>query len=78
MAAAMDASLAIEPKEMAPNVPSDVVQQDDTGMKEKTTNEKNDVEVETGSVDDAGKSYYSKLSVWLMILFSGLAIGSDG
>lgn len=24
------------------------------------------------------KSYYSKLSVWLMVLFSGLAIGSDG
>lgn len=24
------------------------------------------------------KSYYSKTSVWLMILFSGLAIGSDG
>jgi hypothetical protein len=24
------------------------------------------------------KTYYSKTSVWLMILFSGLAIGSDG
>lgn len=24
------------------------------------------------------KAYYSKTSVWLMILFSGLAIGSDG
>ena len=24
------------------------------------------------------KAYYSRLSVWLMILFSGLAIGSDG
>lgn len=24
------------------------------------------------------KTYYSKLSVWLMILFSGIAIGSDG
>lgn len=34
--------------------------------------------VETGSVDGTSKAYYSKLSVWLMILFSGLAIGSDG
>jgi hypothetical protein len=24
------------------------------------------------------KTYYSKLSIWLMILYSGLAIGSDG
>lgn len=24
------------------------------------------------------KAYYSKLSIWLMVLFSGLAIGSDG
>lgn len=24
------------------------------------------------------KTYYSKQSVWLMVLFSGLAIGSDG
>ncbi|KAL8401036.1 hypothetical protein RB594_001167 [Gaeumannomyces avenae] len=27
---------------------------------------------------EAEKTYFSKLSVWLMILFSGLAIGSDG
>lgn len=27
---------------------------------------------------DEHKSYYSKLSVWLMVLFSGLALGSDG
>lgn len=24
------------------------------------------------------KAYYSSVSVWLMVLFSGLAIGSDG
>lgn len=36
------------------------------------------------TVDDATsyaepqKTYYSKQSVWLMVLFSGLAIGSDG
>lgn len=30
------------------------------------------------SVENGEKSYYSKQSVWLMVLFSGLAIGSDG
>lgn len=36
--------------------------------------------VENGEVESADKetTYYSKLSVWLMVLFSGLAIGSDG
>jgi len=33
---------------------------------------------EDGLPDDATKTYYSKLSIWLMILYSGLAIGSDG
>jgi hypothetical protein len=28
--------------------------------------------------EEPEKTYYSKQSVWLMILFSGLAIGSDG
>lgn len=27
---------------------------------------------------EAGKTYYSKTSVFLMVLFAGLAIGSDG
>lgn len=35
-------------------------------------------DVETQPVEEPEKTYYSKLSVWLMILFSGLAIGSDG
>lgn len=39
---------------------------------------KEGVDVETGSVTESVKGYYSKLSVWLMVLFSGLAIGSDG
>lgn len=30
------------------------------------------------TVEPPEKAYYSKLSVWLMVLFSGLAIGSDG
>ena len=38
----------------------------------------NSGDVETQSPDGAEKKYYSKLSVWLMVLFSGLAIGSDG
>ncbi|KAI0602683.1 metabolite transport protein [Biscogniauxia sp. FL1348] len=29
-------------------------------------------------LEEPQKGYYSKVSVWLMILFSGLAIGSDG
>lgn len=33
---------------------------------------------EDGLETDAPKAYYSKLSVWLMIVYSGLAIGSDG
>lgn len=28
--------------------------------------------------EEPQKTYYSSLSVWLMVLFSGLAIGSDG
>lgn len=33
---------------------------------------------EHGQAYGAPKTYYSKLSIWLMILYSGLAIGSDG
>jgi hypothetical protein len=39
---------------------------------------KEDVDVEAGSIAESVKGYYSKASVWLMVLFSGLAIGSDG
>lgn len=35
-------------------------------------------DVEVQAPEEPEKKYYSKLSVWLMILFSGLAIGSDG
>jgi hypothetical protein len=31
-----------------------------------------------GQADEAPKTYYSKLSIWLVIIYSGLAIGSDG
>jgi hypothetical protein len=33
---------------------------------------------EHGQVEEAPKTYYSKLSIWLVIIYSGLAIGSDG
>lgn len=39
---------------------------------------KDGVDVETGSIAGSVKENYSKVSVWLMVLFSGLAIGSDG
>ncbi|KAK8041502.1 major facilitator superfamily transporter [Apiospora phragmitis] len=35
-----------------------------------------DVEIQPGDAPE--KTYFNKTSVWLMILFSGLAIGSDG
>lgn len=35
-------------------------------------------DVEVQPLETPEKKYYSKLSVWLMILFSGLALGSDG
>lgn len=41
-----------------------------------TTLNHGDVEIQ--AADGPEKTYYSKLSVWLMVLFSGLAIGSDG
>lgn len=41
--------------------------------KQASTTEQPDIETATTE-----KTYFSKLSVWLMILFSGLAIGSDG
>ncbi|KAM0692107.1 hypothetical protein Q7P36_008308 [Cladosporium allicinum] len=36
------------------------------------------VEVTEDGLPEEPKTYYSKLSIWLMILYSGLAIGSDG
>ncbi|KAK9773037.1 hypothetical protein SCAR479_10367 [Seiridium cardinale] len=35
-------------------------------------------DVEIAPAEGEEKTYYSKLSVWLMVIFSGLAIGSDG
>ncbi|KAF7553980.1 hypothetical protein G7Z17_g3217 [Cylindrodendrum hubeiense] len=76
MAADTTTDLVIEPKEALPNV--DVIVKSDTGKDEKSPAEKSEADVETGSIDEPVKTYYSKVSVWLMILFSGLAIGSDG
>ncbi|POS69629.1 major facilitator superfamily transporter [Diaporthe helianthi] len=35
-------------------------------------------DVEIQAAHEPEKTYYSKLSVWIVVLFSGLAIGSDG
>lgn len=37
-----------------------------------------DGDLEVVPAEEPEKTYYSKVSVWLMVLFSGLAIGSDG
>lgn len=50
-------------------------QSDATDKKKQHETTLAEVDAETGEVE---KSYYSKVSVWLMILYSGLAIGSDG
>jgi hypothetical protein len=34
--------------------------------------------IEHDHTEDVPKTHYSKLSIWLTILYSGLAIGSDG
>ncbi|ETS82904.1 hypothetical protein PFICI_04780 [Pestalotiopsis fici W106-1] len=47
----------------------------DDKVAHQTTSVDADVEIVPAEEE---KSYYSKLSVWLMVLFSGLAIGSDG
>lgn len=45
----------------------------------KAANEDVVVEVnEDGRMEDAPKKHYSKLSIWLNIIYAGLAIGSDG
>ena len=53
-----------------------VDQADKKSVEEKNALSAKAVDVET--VEEPTKTYYSTLSVWLMILFSGLAIGSDG
>lgn len=65
-----------EPQQAAPEI--ETAPQLDAVEVNKTVPEKDNANVETGSVDEPEKGYYSKLSVWLMVLFSGLAIGSDG
>jgi hypothetical protein len=45
------------------------------------TSEAKDTTIEVsehGQAEEAPKTYYSKLSIWLVIIYSGLAIGSDG
>jgi hypothetical protein len=35
-------------------------------------------DVETGEVQKIDEKYYSKVAVYLMMVFAGLAVGSDG
>jgi hypothetical protein len=65
----MSAATESDIQAMAPHGPVEV---------KKPVSEKDEANVETGSIDEPDKGSYSKLSVWLMVLFSGLAIGSDG
>lgn len=60
----------------APDLEDDKIQVAEKTIAPVPTIEKGDVETQT--VAEPEKGYYSKLSVWLMVLFSGLAIGSDG
>lgn len=75
---------ATEIQDVAVNEPQSVPTHSDVprASVEKSENaedvKKADADVEVTSLDDGPKAYYSKRSVWLMILFSGLAIGSDG
>ncbi|KAJ4390185.1 hypothetical protein N0V93_007659 [Gnomoniopsis smithogilvyi] len=55
---------------------NDNIEVDEKKIAPAPTIEDGDVEIQP--VEEPEKTYYSKLSVWLMILFSGLAIGSDG
>lgn len=71
------AATTAEPQLAAPTEIETLPSQEPIEVK-KPIVEKDDANVETGSIEEPEKGYYSKLSVWLMVLFSGLAIGSDG
>ncbi|KAG9791630.1 Glycerophosphoinositol permease 1 [Exophiala dermatitidis] len=58
--------------------PSQVPDHDPKDVVATTSRSLDEGEVETGVVQRIDEKYYSKVSVWLMMLFSGLAIGSDG
>ena len=80
MVASGDTDMAIQPQapfeaSSHPDVPSQNDIEEATSLSEKK-HAKGDVEA--ASVEEGEKVHYSKKSVWLMILFSGLAIGSDG
>lgn len=49
---------------------------DDSKSPVVTSVDSGDVKLQAQEVPE--KTYYSKISVWFMVLFSGLAIGSDG
>lgn len=64
-----------------PAAPVATSEDDKIAVTEKTnlpTPTVHDGDLEIQTTEEPEKKYYSKLSVWLMVLFSGLAIGSDG
>lgn len=65
--------------EVEPTSRSDAIGiEEEKKVAEPDTTTLNHGDVEFQAADGPEKTYYSKLSVWLMVLFSGLAIGSDG
>lgn len=68
-------SASQQPPEMA-SKSAEIKFADQTDEK-KSISKANDHEI-ASIEEEPAKGSYSRLSVWLMILFSGLAIGSDG
>ncbi|KAG8161206.1 hypothetical protein KVR01_009470 [Diaporthe batatas] len=65
-----------EPRALAASADGLEIQKSKIDAASTTFEASGDVEIQ--GADEPEKTYYSKLSVWLMVLFSGLAIGSDG
>lgn len=67
---------SISHESAAPAAPGDKLEIEESKVDATSATVDGDVEIQ--AADGQDKTYYSKLSVWLMVLFSGLAIGSDG
>lgn len=71
-----DENISHEPKALTASADGLEIQKSKIDAASTTFEASGDVELQ--AADEPEKTYYSKLSVWLMVLFSGLAIGSDG
>lgn len=72
------ASESISHESKAPTASADGLEIHESKIDAASTTLETCGDVEIQAVDEPEKTYYSRLSVWLMVLFSGLAIGSDG